>query len=57
MTSKGGYIPEDGDELITQRAMTEMMINEVGVPEGEIQKESGHCLHPKFLEHQLEETL
>ena len=33
------------------------LVNEVGVPEDAITQESGHCLHPKFLEHQLDETL
>jgi len=37
--------------------MTLKMIKEVGVPESEIVKETGHCLHPKFLEYQLDETL
>ena len=27
------------------------------MPEDSIVKESGHCLHPKFIEHQLEESL
>ncbi len=29
--------------------MTEKMVTEVGVPEEEIVKESGHSLNPKFL--------
>ena len=37
--------------------MIQKMVNEVGVPEESIQMESGHCMHPKFLEHQLDETL
>ena len=37
--------------------MIDKMINEVGVPEKSIVKESGHCLDPKFLEYQLDETL
>lgn len=57
VTSKGGYIPEDGEELITRREMTRKMIKEVGVPESEIVEETGHCLHPKFLEYQLDQTL
>jgi aryl-alcohol dehydrogenase-like predicted oxidoreductase len=37
--------------------MIDTLINEHGVPEKEIVKESGHCMHPKFLEQQLEGSL
>lgn len=57
VSSKGGYIPENAEELISQREMIEKMISEVGVPEDSIVKESGHCLDPKFLEYQLDESL
>lgn len=57
VSSKGGYVPEDAANLISQREMIGHLIHEVGVPEDAITKESGHCLHPKFLEHQLDETL
>jgi hypothetical protein len=57
ITSKGGYVPENADDLISQREMIEKMISEVGVPEESIVKESGHCLDPKFLEYQLDESL
>jgi hypothetical protein len=50
VTSKGGYVPEDADNLISQREMIQKMVREVGVPEKSIVKETGHCLHPKFLE-------
>ena len=33
------------------------LVDEVGVPDDSIVKESGHCLHPTFLEHQLDESL
>ena len=46
MSSKGGYVPEDADNLVSQREMIDKMINEVGVPEKSIVKESGHCLDP-----------
>jgi len=49
--SKGGYVPEDATELISQREMITKMVREVGVPEDSIVKESGHCMHPKFLEY------
>lgn len=37
VASKGGYVPEDAKELISQREMSLKMIREVGVPESEIQ--------------------
>ena len=57
VTSKGGYIPEDGDELISRSTMIDDLISEHGVPADSIQKESGHCMDPKFLEHTLNESL
>lgn len=57
VTSKGGYIPEDGEEMVSRNTMMGRIIQEAGVPEDAFQKESGHCMHPKFLEHQLDESL
>ena len=37
--------------------MIEKLINEYEVPADSIVPESGHCLHPKFLEKQLEDSL
>ena len=37
--------------------MIEKLINENEVPVESIVLESGHCLHPKFLEKQLEDSL
>lgn len=37
--------------------MIDNIISEAGVPADSYQKESGHCMHPKFLEHQLDESL
>ena len=33
------------------------MVTKLGIPETEIVKESGHCLHPKFIVDQLEGSL
>ncbi len=33
------------------------MVEDLGVPEAEIVKESCHCMHPAFLQNQLEESL
>ena len=37
--------------------MIEKLINEYDVPADSIVHESGHCLHPKFLAKQLEDSL
>lgn len=49
ISSKAGFIPEDAEKMISRRDMTQIMIENIGVPEEEIQKENGHCIHPKFL--------
>ena len=36
IASKGGYIPEDAEKMISRREMSQKMIKEVGVPENEI---------------------
>lgn len=55
--SKAGYVPEDAGELVTQKQMIQKMINDYGVPSESFVTESGHCLDPKFLEVQLEQSL
>jgi aryl-alcohol dehydrogenase-like predicted oxidoreductase len=57
VTSKAGYIPEDATELISQREMIEKLVTIVGVPDSDIVRETGHCMHPLFLDHSLEESL
>ena len=52
-----GYVPEDAEQEISQRQMIEKLINDYEVPADSIVPESGHCLHPKFLEKQLEDSL
>lgn len=56
ISSKAGYVPEDAVNEISQREMISKLVAE-GVPEQEIVKESAHCLHPRFLELQLQGTL
>ena len=55
--TKGGYIPEDAERMISKTDETQRMIQKLGVPEEEIVKETGHCIHPKFLKDQLESSL
>lgn len=56
VASKAGYVPEDGANMISQREMMQRMI-ENGIPEDQIVKESGHCLHPDFLRESVEASL
>lgn len=56
IASKVGYVPEDGVNMITQREMMRRMV-ESGIPEDQIVKESGHCLHPDFIVDSVEGSL
>jgi hypothetical protein len=49
VSTKGGYIPEDAEKMISRSDEIRRMISELKVPEEEIVKESAHCLHPSFL--------
>ena len=55
--SKAGYIPEDAHEMISREDMISQLVNQEGVPEDSIVMESNHCMHPKFLEHQINSSL
>jgi len=57
VASKVGYVPEDCKTMVSQREAIEKFIKEDGIPESEFTRESGHCLHPKFLQKQLDDTL
>jgi len=57
ITSKAGYVPEDAQNMISQRAMIEKLVQEENIPEQDFVAESGHCLHPKFLKRQIEDSL
>ena len=56
VASKAGYVPEDGDKMISEREMIQRYI-ENGVPAESFVKESGHCLHPEFLRQSIEGSL
>ena len=49
VASKGGYIPEDADKMLSKRDMMKLMVDDWKVPETDIVKETGHCLHPNYL--------
>lgn len=57
VSSKVGYLPEDAENLISRNDLMTTLINDIGVPETEIVKESMHSLHPRFIKHQLEASL
>lgn len=57
ISSKGGYIPEDAERMISRTDEINRMVGKLGVPEEEIVMESGHSLHPAFLKDQLEQSL
>jgi aryl-alcohol dehydrogenase-like predicted oxidoreductase len=55
--SKAGFIPEDAERMVSQNDEINRMVSKLGIPETEIVKEMGHCLNPKFLADQLEQSL
>ena len=57
VASKAGYIPEDAENEVPLRQMIQRLIEKDGVPEDSIVTESAHCMHPRFLQIQLEESL
>jgi len=57
ISSKGGYVAEDAEKMISKNDEIRRMVGELGVPEEDIVKETGHSLHPKFLKDQLEKSL
>lgn len=56
IASKAGYVPEDGQKMISQREMIQRLIED-GIPEDSFVKESGHCLHPEYLRKSIEGSL
>jgi aryl-alcohol dehydrogenase-like predicted oxidoreductase len=56
VTSKVGYVPEDGTNMISQREMIKQYV-EAGVPDSGFTKESGHSLHPTFLRMSVDQSL
>lgn len=57
VASKVGYLPEDAEKMVSAEELAETLVNDYKIPEKEIVRESMHCLHPKFLELQLQGTL
>ena len=57
VTSKGGYVAEDAEKMISRNDEMQRMVAKLKVPEEEIVKETCHSLHPAFLKDQLEASL
>ena len=55
VASKNGYIPEDADNGIPSSVLIDDLIEKKFITEDDI---AGgiHCMHPKYLEHQLEQS-
>ncbi|CAK80842.1 unnamed protein product (macronuclear) [Paramecium tetraurelia] len=56
ISSKGGYIPADGDRGIQETQLIRELINKNLITQDDVVG-ACHCMHPKFLEMQLEQTL
>jgi len=57
VASKGGYIPDDSDQGIPGRILVEDLIREGKMEKSDVIQENIHCMHPSFLELQLEQSL
>lgn len=56
LCSKGGYITEDGDRDGWTKKNMDQLVNSGGLPPKEIVADT-HCMHPVFLQNQLELSL
>lgn len=54
--SKAGYVPEDADQGIPGQVLIKNLIEKKVISEEDFVG-ACHCMHPNFLEHQLESTL
>jgi aryl-alcohol dehydrogenase-like predicted oxidoreductase len=57
ISSKGGFVSDDADQGIPGRVTVEDLIKEGDMNKSDVIKENIHCIHPKFLETQLEQSL
>ena len=57
VSSKVGFVAEDAANMISRTDEMTRMVKKLGIPEEDIVKESAHCLHPKFLQDQLDASL
>ena len=57
IASKGGFIPEDADQGIPGRVLVQDLVKAKVMNESDVIKPDIHCIHPGFLEHQLNMSL
>ena len=57
VASKGGYVVEDAEAMVSRHDEFTRMVKKLKVPEDEIVKESAHSLHPLYLADQLKSSL
>ena len=55
--SKGGFIPDDADHGVPGRIIVEDLIKEGHMDKSDVISGYVHCMHPKFLENQLLQSL
>lgn len=53
VATKHGYVPDDADNGVPANALIEQLVDEGQITQEDV---AGgiHCIHPRFLEHQLE---
>lgn len=56
LCSKAGYIPEDADQGLLSQTLIKKLLEKGSIQEQDLVG-ACHCMHPKFLEDQLEKTL
>lgn len=57
IATKAGYVPEDAENMVLRTEMIQNLVQTHKVPAEAFQKESGHSMHPAFIERQLTESL
>ncbi|CAI2368819.1 unnamed protein product [Moneuplotes crassus] len=57
VASKGGFVPEDSEQGTPGRVIVEELIREGHMDKSDVIQGNVHCIHPKFLENQLEQSL
>ena len=57
ISTKGGFISDDADNGVIGRVQIAEMIKEGLINKSDVIQESVHCMHPKFLDYQLNQSL
>ncbi len=56
ISTKGGYIPEDTDQGIPGKVLVEDLVKSKAITQDDVVGEC-HCMHPAFLQNQLQKSL